>query len=199
MFNGPWESCMLVRGLNPSECASWIQAWGTVLAIIASAAVVLLVQRAQVRRDRDTKNKEEVRLLRLVGQFVFDVRAKLRDIEGHAIPFLHRNWTAIEAPIACVREVPFYRYPVESVAYAVAAALLTYDFLRAACEKLGTDLGTAADAAHIDESRQHALECFFRAEQAIEEALVQRGSQLQRIRISFGNEVFIETLVRDPV
>lgn len=39
MFNGPWESCMLVRGLSPSECASWVQAWGSIAAILIAVAV----------------------------------------------------------------------------------------------------------------------------------------------------------------
>lgn len=41
MFDGPWESCIGVRGLNPSECASWVQAWGTIIAIAAAVAVAL--------------------------------------------------------------------------------------------------------------------------------------------------------------
>lgn len=47
MFDGPWETCMLVRGLTPSECASWVQAWGSIFAIIAAVLVVLLGHRLQ--------------------------------------------------------------------------------------------------------------------------------------------------------
>lgn len=138
MFDGPWESCMLVRGLNPSECASWVQAWGAVFAIAASAAVVMLVQRAEARRDAEARNAEEIRLLKIVGQFVFEVRAKLRDIDYHPIPYLHSNWMAIEAPIACIRATPFDRYPANSAAFAVASALVSYDFMREPLESLPT-------------------------------------------------------------
>lgn len=36
LFDGPWQTCILVRGLTPSECASWVQAWGTIAAIAAA-------------------------------------------------------------------------------------------------------------------------------------------------------------------
>lgn len=199
MFDGPWETCMLVRGLNPSECASWVQAWGAILAIAASAAVVMLVQRIEARRARDAKAEEEARLLKILGQFVFDVRAKLRDIDEHPIPYLHSNWMAIEGPIACIRATPFDRYPVDSIAFAVAAALVSYDFMREAAGKLGTSAGSAAQADGIDRSRQHALACFFRAEQEIEAALVVRGSKLPRIEINFESGTSIRTLEPDPV
>jgi hypothetical protein len=199
MFDGPWESCVLVRGLNPSECASWVQAWGSVLAIIASAAVAILVQQLEAHRARAAKLEQEIRLLKIIGQFVFEVRAKLRDIDEHDIPYLHRNWTAVDAPVACLRATPFDAYPVENAAFAVATALLSYQFMRDACDKLGLSVGTAEQAAHIDKSRQHALSGFFRAENEIEAALIQRGSKLPRMQIDFDNGVSIRTLEPHPL
>ncbi len=201
MFDGPWETCMLVRGLNPSECASWVQAWGTILAIVASVAIVFFVQRSEARRELAGKKAEDIRLLRIVGQFVFDIRAKLRDIEEHDIPYMHRNWTAIDESAACLRNIPFERYPSEKFAFAVATALLSYRFLRDASDKLieYTLNQSKLQAAHIDRSRQHALDGFFRAEEVAEGALMKRGSELARMQIDFGNGVVIRTLEPDPV
>ncbi|WP_218511977.1 hypothetical protein [Variovorax sp. dw_308] len=200
MFDGPWESCMLVRGLNPSECASWVQAWGAIAAIIASAAVVLLVQRHEAQRERAVKNAEEVRILKIVGQFVFDVRAKLRDIEEHPLPHLHRTWTAVEAPVASLDAVPFDRYPAENAAFAVAVAMLSYGFMREAYATLDEgEMGTSEQIIHIEASRHHALGGFFRAEQEIEAALVARGSRLPRMQINFEHGVSVRTLEADPV
>ena len=199
MFDGPWESCMLVRGLNPSECASWVQAWGAIAAIFASAAIVLWVQRREAARERAARTQEEVRLLRIVGQFVFDVRAKLRDIDEHPMPHLHRKWTAIEAPVASLRALAFDRSPAESAAFSVSVALLSYQFMRDAYDALGTKLGTGEQIDAIEKSRAHTRDGFFRAEEAIEAALVARGSQLPRIEIDFGNGVLIRTLEPDPV
>lgn len=199
MFDGPWETCMLVRGLNPAECASWVQAWGAILAIASSAAVVLLTQRAEANRAFDLKRRDEIRLLQIVGQFVFDARAKLRDIEDHLLPHMHRNWTSIESPVACIRATPFDRYPSEAAAFAVATALVSYDFLRAASDKLEGTVGTLEQAAHIDRSRLHALAGFYRAEQAIDDALLARNSRLPLMEITFEGGGSIRTLEPDPI
>lgn len=199
MFDGPWESCMLVHGLTPSECASWVQAWGSVFAVIAAAIVAIFVQQLEGRRARAAKLDQEVRMLKIIGQFVFEVRAKLRDIDEHDIPYLHQSWTAIDAPVACLRATPFDAYPVENAAFAVATALLSYQFMRDARDKLDSSGGTAEQSAHIDKSRQHALAGFFRAENEIEAALIKRGSKLPRMQIDFENGVSIRTLEPDPL
>jgi hypothetical protein len=49
-----WETCMLVPGFSRSECASWVQAWGSVAAILAAVAVANY-QTVQTRRQ-DAKN-----------------------------------------------------------------------------------------------------------------------------------------------
>lgn len=189
---------MLVRGLNPSECASWVQAWGTIGAIIASAAVVLIVQRHEARRTRAAKNEEEVRVLKITGQFVFDVRAKLRHLEGQELPHLHRNWTAIESPVAALRAIPFDRYPAENAAFAVAVAMLRYQFMRDTYTKLQDKSGTMQQITATDKSRRHTLDGFFRAEEEIEAALVARGSKLPRMELDFDDGVLIRTLEPDP-
>lgn len=199
MFDGPWESCMFVRGLNPSECASWVQAWGAIGAIFASAALALVIQRREATRERAAKHEEDVRLLKIIGQFVFDVRAKLRDIDEHDIPYLHHNWTAIDETMQSLRAIPFDKYPAEQPAFAVATSLTSYRFLRDARDKLGLSAGSTQQANHIDKSRQHARDGFFRAEQEIEAALVLRGSSLPKMQIDFENGVSIRTLEPDPI
>ncbi|MEZ2297289.1 hypothetical protein [Variovorax sp. RCC_210] len=52
MFDGPWGTCMLVRGLNPSECASWVQAWGSIGAILAAVMVAFVQHRQNLRQQR---------------------------------------------------------------------------------------------------------------------------------------------------
>jgi hypothetical protein len=46
-----WQSCMLVPGLNRSECASWVQAWGSIGAIVGAIWISRLEQR---RRRKET-------------------------------------------------------------------------------------------------------------------------------------------------
>ena len=41
------ETCFLVQGLTVSDCASWVQAWGTVLAILGAFGVAAYQARSQ--------------------------------------------------------------------------------------------------------------------------------------------------------
>ncbi|MDN8617812.1 hypothetical protein [Variovorax ginsengisoli] len=63
LFDGPWETCMLVRGLNPSECASWVQAWGTILAISAAVLIAFVQHRQNLRQRRQIAADERARTL----------------------------------------------------------------------------------------------------------------------------------------
>ncbi|MGF6527650.1 hypothetical protein [Variovorax sp. PvP013] len=169
------------------------------IAIIASVIIALCVQSLEARRARAARLEEEVRLLKIIGQFVFEVRAKLRDIDEHDVPYLHHKWVAIDEPIASLRAIAFDKYPSERPAFAVATSLTSYRFLREAREKVGQTAGTANEARHIDESRRHARDGFFRAELEIQAALEARKSSLPQVQIDFDRGVAIRTLIPDPV
>ena len=199
MFDGPWESCMSVRGLDPSECASWVQAWGTVFAILVSVLIAVGVQHLEARRANRSKIEEENRLLRLMGQFVFDVRAKLRHIEELEIPHRYTQWGPINSSIAALRAIPLEKHPVERVAFRIAIALQGYDFMREEYDKIGDSLGTFDEVQKVGNARGHTLTAFFNAEKLIEEVLAKRGSGLLRTKIDFPNGVSICTLEADPI
>lgn len=53
-----WQTCMLVdMGLTRGECASWVQGWGTVVAVLASGLIAWLqigaTKRATLRAQRE--------------------------------------------------------------------------------------------------------------------------------------------------
>lgn len=57
------ETCMLIdMGLNRSECASWIQAWGSILAIAGAVGAVVLAhfiqRRSKQADDRASYNRD---------------------------------------------------------------------------------------------------------------------------------------------
>jgi hypothetical protein len=63
------ETCMLIDiGLSRAECASWVQAWGAVGAILVSTLVAILVARKQandalqLERDRQRREIQSTRL-----------------------------------------------------------------------------------------------------------------------------------------
>jgi len=63
MSGSIWETCMLVPGFSRAECASWVQAWGSVGAILVAAAVVFVQNRLQ--RDRENRQRIETLVARM--------------------------------------------------------------------------------------------------------------------------------------
>lgn len=41
------DSCFFLWSLKPSDCAAWVQAWGSILAIVAAAAIAFIQARSQ--------------------------------------------------------------------------------------------------------------------------------------------------------
>lgn len=55
-----WESCVLIPGFSRSECASWVQAWGSIGAILAAAYFVWLQDRLELRRQERAEHARVV-------------------------------------------------------------------------------------------------------------------------------------------
>jgi len=189
-----WSTCM-----QKAEWSGWAQAIVSTIAVAGAAAGIWWQVRHQAKLQREQMTKAEVLLLKIVGQFVFEARAKLRMIDEEDMPARHGSWTAIDSPIESIEAVSFDRYPDERAAFATSKALLSYRFMRASYEKVGTSIGTLDQSAHIDESRRYAVSQFLLAEQAIEAALVARASKLPLMQIGFEDGSAMRTLEADPV
>ncbi|MDP9912525.1 hypothetical protein J2W27_004651 [Variovorax boronicumulans] len=63
MFDGLRDTCVLVHGLSLSECASWVQASGSILALIVAACVVVLAHRPQQKAKRRDEWAAQTRFL----------------------------------------------------------------------------------------------------------------------------------------
>lgn len=188
-----WPICM-----TKGEWSGWVQAVGSVIAIMAAASAVWWQVHTQHRLSSLERTAEAVRLLKIVGQFVFEVRAKLRLMDEDDLPQLRRDWASVEAPVAALDAIPFDRYPVEDASFAVASALLSYRFMRDAYKLNEDQIGlTLEQVALINRSREHTLAAFFKAEELVHEALVARGSALPKIELGFGDGLAVRTLERD--
>lgn len=193
LFWATWWLLCMTKG----EWSGWVQAVGSVVAIMAGAGAVWWQVHTQHRLQAAERTAEAVRLLKIVGQFAFEVRAKLRLMEEDDLPQLRRDWTSIEGPVAALQAIAFDRYPVEEASFAVASALLSYRFMRDAYKLNDERIGLTTDqVALINRSRQHTLAAFFRAEQMVSEALLARGSALPAIELGFGDGLVVRTL--DP-
>lgn len=67
-------SCVFVSGLSSAECASWVQAWGSVLAIFAAALLVYVQHRQEISRERNHALDETRRLLSLLSSIADDAK-----------------------------------------------------------------------------------------------------------------------------
>jgi hypothetical protein len=181
------------------DAPAWMQAIGSLAAVFGAAGGIWWQVRRQAHLQKIAKIEDEVRLLKIVGMFVFDARAKLREMEERVMPHRRLDWTSIEAPVASIRAVPVDRYPEEGAAFAVASALLSYNFMRDDYARLGTSEGTLEEAAAINRSRSQTVVSFFQAEQAIDLALRSRGSQLVTMQVLFEHGVLIRSLTLDPI
>lgn len=62
------NSCMLISDLQPSDCAAWVQAIGSIAAIFVSAALVYFQLRMSSNREKRVKDQEHKARLESVFQ-----------------------------------------------------------------------------------------------------------------------------------
>jgi len=80
------QICAFVDSVNPNDCPAWIQAWGSVLAIVASGLIATLqiraANRSAQRVERDRKRAMAEAAAALARQFALQIaslQATLRD------------------------------------------------------------------------------------------------------------------------
>jgi len=94
------ETCMLFDvGLKPSDCASWVQAWGTVIAILMSGLIAWLqisaAKRSTLRAQRDRAVAMVEAVAELAQSFALQVNSLTAQLAISAIynPNRKRGWT----------------------------------------------------------------------------------------------------------
>ncbi len=78
--------CFFFQGMSSSECASWVQAWGSIIAIVATAVLFF----AQGRRERRTR--EDARKDALLSQAKFALQvlhSANREVISYEARFKH--------------------------------------------------------------------------------------------------------------
>ena len=73
---------MLVRGLNPSECASWVQAWGSISAILAAVGVAWWQFYSSRNVARRARQEKALVMIDAIGAFLGIYADELRSIDG---------------------------------------------------------------------------------------------------------------------
>lgn len=129
MFDGPWDTCMLVRGLNPSECASWVQAWGSIVGIAAASAGVFW----QVRKQRQQALEARVEQAKSIANAVFWCRMHATELVEMVTT--SRNPTAAARSavhwVSELEAIPLLAYPTFEIKNAVRRVVTAGQDLRA--------------------------------------------------------------------
>lgn len=104
------QTCMLINiGLTRSECASWVQAWGSIAGILAAALGIIW----QVRKQRQQAQEAQTDQGRAIANAVFWCR--MHSIELVSMTTRSRNFTSaarqVKEWIADLDAIPLLAYP----------------------------------------------------------------------------------------
>lgn len=122
-----WDTCFFVPGLKVSDCASWIQAWGTVLAIggaiwVGRRQVVAAHTLEAERRNRHDLLKTEIAMTFFSeAAFVSDQLANLEK-SSEALESEAQHVGRLQEIEQAFRQLPPFELPGRRVAAAVLEA-----------------------------------------------------------------------------
>lgn len=195
------QTCMLVNmGLSRSECASWVQAWGSLLAVAGAALGIWWQARKQAQQraqdllrieseHENAKVAEEVRRLSAIAGAFFQCIVILRRMELASRARL-RNEIELELQslgrlVDLVASIPALDVPDLYASYAIAEARSVYTTLKSGLESsvIGGGLMLNVDPADAPHARRTphmnvAINNFLHLEQTLRTSLQQRGSDL---------------------
>ncbi|MDR6521808.1 hypothetical protein J2789_004498 [Variovorax paradoxus] len=219
MFDGPWETCVLVRGLSPSECASWVQAWGSLLAVAGAGLGIWWQVRKQAQQRADdlirieadrekAKVAEEVRRLSAIASVFFQCIVILRRLEIASREQMRKEMSfelqSLERMVDFVASIPVLDVPDLYASYAIAEARSIVTTLRFGIENAtpGGGLMFDTDPAKTPHARRTpyinvAIDNFLNLEQTLRTSLLQRGSDLPVQTATLNEQVLHTTRSKD--
>lgn len=114
-----WQSCVFVPGLTSEECASWVQAWGTIAAIAAAVGIAWW-QRRQDRKATaaSARAKAEIAATSVLLK-VHPILGSLQHVEGELRTF-HRAPASIYDPAGPTRLLEQLPFPTDGELIALA-------------------------------------------------------------------------------
>jgi hypothetical protein len=117
------QTCLLVPvNLDPDECASWVQAWGTVLAVIAAGGIAWWQQRNHWRKEAKRQAEAFAARVALIG--IATVRAEVlllqhRSDARQVSPNAYKTAVPLIAVLAAALDVDFPEMPTPTAVHAL--------------------------------------------------------------------------------
>lgn len=116
------DTCFLVPGISRGECASWVQAWGSIVAIIAAAGIVFVQHVLDRRREAFKQHETDRRLLTIALSVATDAQdlvnriGSFRSNESHTEMGQHRQgfYDETEFALQAVRAIFLMQLPTSN-------------------------------------------------------------------------------------
>lgn len=139
MFN--LNSCMLIADLTSADCAAWVQAVGTILAIAASTSLVYWQAHRETKKEKESRYKEHKARLETVFQlcsYSRQVTEKvLAEAQTHANideSFLHGALGELDAILTALKKYEPKDFGDYEQLLPFMGALAETNTVRSACE-----------------------------------------------------------------
>lgn len=75
-----FETCFLIPGVSTTACASWVQAWGSIAAIVGTVAVVRLQDRLQKKQAIEADRRRQVQAYRAIDEILETMRTSYMNL-----------------------------------------------------------------------------------------------------------------------
>ena len=101
MENDIWQSCMgnFSLGLSEAACASWVQAWGTILTIVATAWIAGAASR-KMRKDASAEYTRHLEVLFQLSGAVLKVLKKIQECESSEFKTTPSDYDSMTAELS---------------------------------------------------------------------------------------------------
>lgn len=157
------ETCMLAPGFNRAECASWVQAWGSILAICAAVLIAYIQHRQNLRQQQ-----------RLAALARSQAAAAPFAVAERTIAELKKTFTRLKRPVGNDGDwsafpglkielqkllFDYKKLPLNALATyeAIHAAYRLADLMEDSISDLAEMASLRADLQNIDRRRQEAF------------------------------------------
>ena len=162
--------------MQRSEWSGWVQAIGSILAILAGVVVVWWQLHHQRIEQKKQRNAEEIRRLHIIWSQVHRARIVLAYLKKTApnpatapdigMPMRHA--------VASLKSFDLLQAPDPKVANAIVLAIQAFDDL----ENIGLPAGKGGDLERFRTFVLHTLENFEGIERSLRRSLVERGADI---------------------
>jgi hypothetical protein len=169
------STCFFFPGVASDDCADWVQAFGSIAAIIAGAAALRWQVARQAALARQDAEDEAVRRLRMIWVLLYECRAMMFLVARITPHGTFRGALPMRHAVAALRDIRVLEIPDVDAAIGVTQAIETYDnFVQFAVPLEGK----AEHRIEFEGWTERSLDNFLQCERVVRRCLRSRGADI---------------------